>query len=145
MAYLEKYLYLKKSGLAGSGYGLFTKINIKKGTRIVEYKGRIQPWKEVKDEDGYNPYLFKVNSRIAINAMPFKKTFGRYANDARGFVKIKGLRNNSEYEVVGKKVYIDAIRNIKRYEEILVEYGGNFWSLMKKIRKEKRVSKKMTK
>jgi SET domain-containing protein len=137
MAYLEKYLYLKKSGLPGAGFGLFTKVEIRKGTRIVEYKGRLQPWKEVKHEDGYNPYLFKINSRIAVNAESYKKSFGRYANDARGFARIKGLRNNSEYEVEGKKVYIDAIRNIKRNEEILVEYGGNFWALMKKIRKEK--------
>lgn len=137
MAYLEKFLYLKKSGLPGSGKGLFTRVDIPKGTRIVEYKGRMQPWKDVKDEDGYNAYLFKVNSRLAVNALSYKKSFGRYANDARGFTRVKGLRNNASYETKGNRVYIDAIRKIPKHEEILVAYGGNFWSLMKKIRKKK--------
>lgn len=137
MPFLEKHLYLKKSGLRGSGKGLFTRVDIPKGMRIVEYKGSRQPWKDVKHEDGHNAYLFKVNSRLAINALNYKKSFGRYANDARGFSRIKGLRNNAEYEVENNRVYIDAVRKIKKNEEILVDYGGNFWSLMRKIQKEK--------
>jgi len=144
MSFLEKHLYLKKSNLPGAGKGLFTKVDIPKGTRIVEYKGRLQPWREVKDEDGYNAYLFRINSRWAINALPYKKTLGRFANDARGFTRVEGLRNNSEYEVEGKKCFIDATRKIHKYEEILVEYGGNFWSLLRKIErsKEKELKKK---
>ncbi len=138
MAFLEKFLYLKKSKLRGAGKGLFTRVDIPKRTRIVEYKGRLQAWKDVKDEDGYNHYLFKLNSRAAVNALNYKKTFGRYANDARGFVRVEGLRNNSEYETKGNKVYIDAVRNIKKNEEIFVEYGGNFWALLRKIEREKR-------
>lgn len=145
MAFLEKHLYLKKSKLPGAGKGLFTKIDIAKGTRIVEYKGRLQPWKDVKHEDGHNAYLFKINSRIAINALPYKKTLGRYANDARGFIRVDGLRNNADYEVEGKRCFIDATRKIKKGEEIFVAYGGNFWSLMRKIRreKEKKVKRKI--
>ena len=138
MPYLDKYLYLKKSNLPGAGLGLFTRVDIAKGTRIVEYKGRIQPWKDVKDQDGYNPYIFKVNSRIAINGLNYKKSFGRYANDAKGFERVKGLRNNADYEVENNRCYLDAIRNIKKGEEILVEYGGNFWALLRKINREKK-------
>src|SRR5690242_3440735 len=106
MAYLDKHLYLKKSQLPRAGKGLFTRVDIAKGTRITQYKGRIQPWKEVKDEDGYNAYLFKLNSRKAINALNYKKSFGRYANDAKGFQRVKGLRNNAEYETEGDRCYI---------------------------------------
>jgi hypothetical protein len=42
MVLLEDQLIVKKSSLPGSGKGLFTKKLIPKGTRIVEYKGRIQ-------------------------------------------------------------------------------------------------------
>ncbi len=136
MTYLDKHLYLKKSKIPQAGLGLFTRVNISKGTRITQYKGRIQPWKDVKDQDGYNAYLFRVNSRVTINALSYKKTFGRYANDAKGFQRVKGLRNNVDYETEGNRCYLDAIRNIKKNEEILVEYGGNFWSLLKKIRKK---------
>ena len=137
MAFFEKHLYLKKSQLPGAGKGLFTCVDIPKGTRIVEYKGRLQPWKEVKNDDGYNAYLFKINSRIAINAEPFKKSFGRYANDARGLIRVEGLNNNADYEVDAKRCFIDATRKIHKYEEIFVAYGGNFWSLMKKISRER--------
>ncbi len=134
MPFLEKQLIIKKSGLHNAGKGLFTVTDIKKGTRIVEYKGRLQPWREVKEQDGINGYLMYINRNTVINALPAVKTFGRYANDARGLVRVKGLRNNSEYVSEGKRCYIDAIRNIKAGEEILVHYGNEFWVLMRKLR-----------
>jgi len=137
MALLEKYLYLKKSGIPGSGKGVFTKTDIAKGTRIVEYKGKLVAWKDVKYVDGHNPYIFQLNARQALNGLKYTQTFGRYVNDARGFTRVEGLRNNTEFEVEGKRVFFVATRNIKKYQEILVDYGGNFWSLMRKIRKEK--------
>ncbi len=137
MPFLDKHLYLKTSRIPGAGKGLFTRVGIPKGTRITEYKGRIQSWKDVKDQDGHNAYLFRVNSRVTINALNYKKSFGRYANDAKGFERVKGLHNNADYETEGNRCYLDAIRNIKKGEEILVEYGGNFWALLRRIRKEK--------
>ncbi len=145
MPWLDKHLHLKKSKLPKAGKGLFTKTDIPKGTRITEYKGRLQPWKDVKDEDGYNSYIFKLNSRLAINAEKYLKTFGRYANDARGSGRIKGLLNNADYIVEGNKCYLDAIRNIKRGDEIFVEYGGNFWKLVRLMEKEKLAAKKQSK
>lgn len=142
MAYLEKHLYLKRSGVPGAGKGLFTKVPIKKGTRIVEYKGRIRAWKDVKHLDGYNGYLFRINSRVTIDAEPYIHTFGRYANDAKGFGRKEGLKNNAEYNTSGNKCYIDAIRDIPRYGEILVEYGGNFWKLFRMLRKKQQSGKK---
>ncbi len=138
MPFLDKYLFLKKSQLPNAGKGLFTKTDIPKGTRITEYKGRLRPWKEVKHEDGRNPYIFRLNTRLAIDAKNYLKSFGRYANDAGGIRKINGLRNNADYIVEGNRCYLDAIRHIKRGEEIFVEYGGNFWKLIRKIEREKK-------
>jgi len=135
MALPEKHLIVKKSQLPGCGKGLFTKINITKGTRILEYKGRIQPWKEVKDEDGYNGYLLRINWQTTINALSYKKALGRYANDARGLIKIKGLRNNAEYVTEGRRCFIEATRAIRKDEEILVGYGKEYWKLIRKILK----------
>lgn len=137
MAWLEKYLTIKKSTLPGAGKGLFTKVDIPKGTRIVEYKGRLQPWKDLKKEDGHNAYIFRINNRIAINALPYKKALGRFANDAQGLSRIPGVRNNSEYNTEGTKCFIDASRKINKGEEIFVGYGKEFWDLIRKIQKEK--------
>lgn len=136
MPLLEKHLVIKKSGIPKAGKGLFTKIPIKKGIRIVEYKGRLQLWKEVKAEDGINGYLMYIHRNAVINALPAVNTLGRYANDAMGLVRQKSLRNNAEYVSEGNRCYIEALRNIKQGEEILVGYGREYWNLIRKITKE---------
>ena len=134
MALLEKQLYIKKSTLPGSGKGLFTKKKIKKGTRIVEYKGEILTWKEVKKlADDRNGYVFYINSKRCIDAFNYTKALGRYANDAKGLSRVKGIKTNSEY-VVGngkKKCYIEAIKDIPAKSEIFVEYGKDYWKVVK--------------
>ena len=126
-------MIIKKSGLPKAGKGLFTKIDIPKGTRVVEYKGRIQPWREVKDEDGINGYLMYINRNVVINGLKAVKTLARYANDAGGLVRLEGIRNNSEFVSEGKRCFIEATRNIKAGEEIFAGYGREYWALMKRL------------
>ena len=135
MALLEKKLFVRKSGIPGAGKGLFTKEFIPKGTRIVEYKGKLTAWKEVKDDDGKNGYLFYINRNNVIDALPATKTLARYANDARGMVRIKGVLNNSDYVIDGKKVFIEATKDIPAQSEILVDYGREYWQVIRANRK----------
>ena len=139
MALLKKQLYIKKSGIPNAGKGLFTKKPIPKGTRIIEYTGRRTTWKDVKDEDGKNGYIFYINRNNVIDALPTKKAYARYANDARGLVRIKGLLNNSDYIVDGLKAYIESKKDIPAGGEILVDYGKDYWKVIReniKLRKE---------
>jgi len=138
MSLLEKQLYLKKSGLPGAGKGLFTKKDIPKGTVIVEYKGRIHTWDEIKHEDGKNGYLYYINSKRVIDAKPYKKALARYANDARGWGRAEGLRNNAEYIEKDKRCYIKSTRRILKGEEIFVGYGREYWQMMKKAKVKKK-------
>lgn len=131
MALLEKQLYVKKSSIPNAGKGLFTKKPISKGTRVVEYKGRKSTWKEVKDEDGKNGYIFYINRNNVINALPVKKALARYANDARGIVRIKGLLNNAEYVVDGLKAYIETNKDVPAGGEIFVDYGKDYWKVIR--------------
>jgi uncharacterized protein len=133
MALLEEYLFIKKSKLPNAGRGLFTKKEIAKGIRIVEYKGKLRKWKDVKHEDGHNGYLMYITRNAVIDAWPTRATLGRYANDAKGIVKITGLKNNCEYVSEGNRCFIESIRSIKKGEEILVDYGKEFWQLQRKI------------
>ena len=127
----EKYLRVKKSALPQAGKGLFTTKPIKKGTRIVEYKGKITTWKEVNHEEGSNPYIFYVKRDHVIDAKPFPKAKARFANDARGFRKIKGLVNNAKYVEEGLRVFIEAKKDIPPGSEILVDYGKEYWDIIK--------------
>lgn len=131
MALFEKNLVVKKSTLPNAGKGLFTKVFIPKRERIVEYKGRITTWKEVKEDDGENGYIFYIKRYHVIDALPTKKPLARYANDARGFVRVKGLRNNAEYVVDGLKAYIESTRDIEPGSEIFVDYGPDYWKTMR--------------
>ena len=126
----KKQLWVKRSRLPGAGKGLFTKTFIPKGTLITEYRGRIDTWKAFKQRPD-NAYLFYVNRNYVIDAAPYKKALARYANDARGMVRQKGIRNNSEYITRGLKVYIKATRDIEPGEEILVGYGKEYWDTMR--------------
>ena len=133
----RKHLHIKKSQLPNAGKGLFTRVDIRKGDRIVEYKGRHQLWEEVKDQDGHNGYLLRMNRTMAINGLPSKNALGRYANDAAGNSRVKGLRNNSEYLIYGKRCFIEATRTIRKGEEVFVSYGREYWALVRKIEKLK--------
>jgi len=131
MVLLEDQLVVKKSTLPGAGKGLFTKKFITKGTKIVEYKGRISTWKEVDHQKGDNGYIFYVKRDHVINAAPYKKALARFANDARGISKVKGLTNNAEYKEYGLKVFIVAKKNIPAGSEILVDYGKDYWRVIR--------------
>jgi hypothetical protein len=144
MALLEKNLYVKKSQLTGAGKGLFTKTFIKKGTRIVEYKGEIYTWKEVeKMPDWRNGYVFYFNLKYVIDAWKTKKSVAHFANDAAGIIRVKGLRNNSEYQTEGKRCFITATRDIPAGSEIFVDYGREYWQAVREnIREAQRELKR---
>lgn len=127
MAFLEKKLRVKKSTLPAAGKGLFTTVDIPKKTRIVEYKGTRTTWNEVKDDDGKNGYIFYITSKNVIDALPHKDALARYANDARGLVRVEGIRNNAEYIIDKGKCYIDAMRDIPAGSEIFVNYSADYW------------------
>lgn len=131
MALLEKQLFVKTSKLPNSGKGLFTKKFIPKGTRIVEYKGKISAWKDVKDEDGRNGYIFYVTRNHVIDALRTKSALARYANDARGLSKITGVLNNCDYITDGLKAYIESKKDIPSGSEIFVDYGKDYWKVIR--------------
>ena len=148
MALLEKHLLVKRSTIPGAGKGLFTKVAIEKGTRIVEYKGRITTWKEV-EWDSENKYIYTINPRHVIDASKTLKALARYANDARGLTKIKGVTNNCIYVNDGLHAYIESVKDIPAGAEIFVAYGKEYWDVIRqnikneaKAAKEKQEAKK---
>ena len=124
-------LIVKRSSLPRAGKGLFTKKAIAKGSLIIEYKGRMTTWKAVQESDIFNGYVFYINRNQVVDAMRTKAALARYANDAKGSSKVKGLRNNAVYSVKKGKVFIQASRNIPAGAEILVDYGREYWATIR--------------
>jgi SET domain-containing protein len=129
MALLEKQLRVKRSALPGAGKGLFTTRFIPRNTRIVEYKGRVTKWRDADHENNGNIYF--VNRNHVIDARPYKKALARFANDARGIQRVNGFTNNSEYEEDGLKVYIKSTKDIPAGGEIFVDYGKEYWDVIR--------------
>jgi SET domain-containing protein len=131
MAFLSKQLYISRSSIPSGGYGLFTRTFIPKGSRIIEYKGKVTTWKEVNHRNGTNGYIYFINRKHVLDAFTYRKALGRYANDASGMKRRKGLKNNATYVTVGLKVYIDAIEDIPAGSEIFVGYGKEYWDVLR--------------
>lgn len=140
MALLSKQLFIKKSLLPSGGFGLFTRKKIHKGERIIEYKGKVTTWKDVNHRDGTNGYIFYITRNHVLDAYTYKRSLARFANDARGIGRKKGLSNNAEYEDADLKVYIKAIKDIPAGSEILVGYGKEYWQAIRQnIKNSKKV------
>jgi len=127
-------LIVKKSQLPGAGKGLYTTKAIRRDAKIIEYRGEIIGYNEYRrrarrEED---QYLFYLRRDKCIDALHTPQYKARYANDASGITRVKGLRNNSDYLIFDDRCYIVASRNIKKGEEIFVNYTKSYWDAMRR-------------
>ena len=107
---------IKKSNI--DKRGLYASKDIKDGTKIIEYKGKIVTKKEVEENskfDNAKPiYLFNLNTRYDLDG-DFKYNTARLINHS--------CNPNCEVAEVGLKVWVYAIRDIKKeknYHMIMV-------------------------
>lgn len=122
-------LEVKLSGISGAGMGLFTKRDIKKGERVVEYLGEIITDEECTrraEEDKYG-YIFYISKKKCVDAYNTPEALARFANDAKGLTKVKGMTNNCCYSIWKNRAWIKAEKDIKSGVEILVSYGAEYW------------------
>ena len=102
------------------GNGVYAARDIPKGTRVVEYLGeRISHAQadaryEEKGQDDGHTFLFVVSSKVVIDA-------GVDGNDAR-FIN-HSCDPNCETVIEGGRVFIEAVRDIRKGEELGYEYG----------------------
>ena len=133
-----KFLFVKQSTIPGAGLGLFTRRAISKGALIAEYKGKISSWKEAAHQNGGNGYIYYVKRDHVIDALPRPKALARYANDAQGMIKVKGVTNNSDYVEDGLRVYIESKKDIPANTEIFVGYGKEYWDVIKAFKRSQK-------
>ncbi len=133
-------LYLKKSLIPKAGKGLFVKKEFKRADIICEYEGEVVPWSvcEKRADEGHEGYVFFISKNHCIDAYFTPEAIGRYANDAKGIGRVEGLRNNAQYEIKvregRKRGFIVATRTIKPDEEVLVDYGKDYWKHLQKTK-----------
>ena len=112
---------IKRSKIDNKGRGLYAAKNIKKGTRIINYIGKIISNKEVEQSDKFDNkkriYLFTLNNRYTLD--------GDFSWNTAGLVN-HSCNNNCDYNGKGLKVWITAIKDIKKNEEFTCDYGFGF-------------------
>ncbi len=153
---------IKKTPIDKKGLGLIAACNIKKGTKIINYIGNIITKKQTEENpkfDNSKPiYLFNLNSRYDLDGdVPWNTA--RLINHS--------CSNNCDYDGKGLNLWVTAIKDIKKGEEITCDYGfsydadykqfpcncrskncvgyivreGSRWRINKKFKKNKKTSK----
>ena len=116
---MKKIYKIKKSNI--DNRGLRAAINIKKGTKVIEYKGKIITVKEAETNPKFDNdkaiYLFNLNKKYDLDG-DFKYNTARLINHS--------CDPNCEVDGVGLKLWIYSIKDIKKNEELTYDYGFSF-------------------
>ena len=101
--------------------GLYANCDIKDRTKIIEYKGKIVSKKYVEKNSKFDNekaiYLFNINKKYDLDG-DFKYNTARLINHS--------CDPNCEVYGTGLKVWVYAIRDIKKGEELSYDYGFGF-------------------
>ena len=113
-------LYKVKKSLIDKN-GLYANCDIKKGTKIIEYKGKIitskQSEKNPKFDNGKAIYLFNINKKYDLD-VDFKFNTARLINHS--------CDPNCEVFGSGLKIWVYAMKDIRKGEELSYDYGFGF-------------------
>ncbi len=111
------------------GRGVFASKNIKKGEMIIEYigekvtrsEGDRRSEKRIKKYLHSNQtgsvYIFQLNHRYDIDGSPYYNK-ARYINHS--------CNPNCEVDIIKNRIWIKALKKIKKGEELCYDYGYSF-------------------
>ena len=112
---------IKKSNIDRKGRGLYATKDIKEGTRIINYIGKIITKKQTEESEKFNNskpiYLFNLNKRYDMDGDVSWNT-ARLINHS--------CSNNCDYNGTGLKLWVTAIKDIKKGEELTADYGFGY-------------------
>ena len=113
-------LYKQKSSNIDNR-GLFASKNIRKGTKIIYYTGKIITKKQTENNPKFDNdkaiYLFNLNNRYDLDG-DFTYNTARLINHS--------CDPNCEVEGKGLKLWISSIKDINKNEELTYDYGFGF-------------------
>ena len=116
---MKKLYKIRKSNIDNKG--LYASTDIKEGTKIIEYKGKIISVKETETNPKFDNdkaiYLFNLNKRYDLDG-DFKFNTARLINHS--------CDPNCEVTGSGLKVWVYAIKNIEKDEELSYDYGFSY-------------------
>ncbi len=115
---LGRRIQTRRSGVHGKG--VYAVEDIAAGERLIEYKGEVITWKEALRRHPHDPkdpnhtFYFHIDDKHVIDA--------KYGGNSARWIN-HSCNPNCETEVEGKRVYIEALRDIRAGEELFYDYG----------------------
>ena len=101
--------------------GLYAAKDIKSGSKIIEYKGKVITRKEAEENPKYDNdkaiYLFNLNKRYDLDG-DFKFNTARLINHS--------CNPNCEVDIIDNEIWISSIKRIKKGAELFYNYGYPF-------------------
>lgn len=125
-------LYIDKSKIENSGFGVFTNDFIPKDTLIDEYFG------EYTESLPGGEYFFRIDENGGINAIDTPRCYMAMLNDAsyipvsnRALKKFKfhTFQNNCYFKIINKQVYVYSLCDIDSKSELFIPYGKDYWNV----------------
>lgn len=109
---------VKESAHPGVGLGLFARERFRKGEFLIEYTGVRIPTKEADIHPGR--YLFEIEGTPwTIDGEP-TKSVAKYINHS--------CDPNAEARVEGEHINIYAVKDIAKGEEVVIDYGQEYFN-----------------
>ena len=112
---------IQKSDIDKKGRGLYAANDIKEGTRIIDYVGKIITKKQTEETERFDNakpiYLFNLNKKYDMDG-DVSWNPARLINHS--------CFNNCDYNGTGLKLWVIAIKDIKKGEEITADYGFGY-------------------
>ena len=106
---------IKKSKIDNGGRGLYAIKDIKAGTKIINYIGKIISNREAEESDKFDNkkpiYLFTLNKKYTLD--------GDFPWNTAGLIN-HSCDNNCDYEGKGLKIWVTAIKILRRVRNLLV-------------------------
>ncbi len=115
-----KLFKIKKSGIDKKGRGLYATRDIKEGTKIIDYVGKLITKKQTESSDKYDNgkpiYLFTINKRYDLD--------GDFPWNTAGLIN-HSCENNCDYDGKGLKIWVKTIKDIKKgiiHAEVIISH-----------------------
>ncbi|WP_415323514.1 SET domain-containing protein [Candidatus Pelagibacter sp. Uisw_127] len=118
---MMKLYRIQKSDIDKKGRGLYAAKDINEGTRIIDYVGKIITKKQTEETERFDNakpiYLFNLNKKYDMDG-DVSWNPARLINHS--------CSNNCDYNGTGLKLWVVAIKDIKKGEEITADYGFSY-------------------
>lgn len=124
----DTHVIVRKSNIPGAGNGVFAKKDIMKGEDLGYYTGEIISEEEFHkryDDEGYGEYVLYLSDPNKKGKFLYvdSKYYSNWVSRINASRKT-GKRANVYWDTEG---HVFACRNIKEGEELLVNYGSEYW------------------